>query len=242
MQIDLTFKLDNFILPKDYRKSIVSFFKETLTKYNKELYDLWYTKTTLKPFCFTIYLSNPTFEEDRIILESSTLIVRIKSDITKETIEFYNVLLLRKKEHSEFKLKNNSMHLTQIRTSIIRNYYEDEVIIKFDSPLVVRYHNQSTNKETYFTPDDKNFESMLKLNIKGNLKKLNYNLDLNDFKIVPLSTKSTIIKIYNGSIKASLGTFKLIGTPELISLLNKIGLGSMRSSGFGYFRILDGKE
>lgn len=108
--------------------------------------------------------------------------------------------------------------------------------------MVVRYHNQSTNKDTYFTPDDKNFESMLKLNIKGNLERLGYNLELYDFKIVPLSTKSTIIKIYNGSVRASLGIFKLKGTPELISLLNKIGLGSMRSSGFGYFRILNGKE
>ncbi len=242
MQIDLTFKLDNFILPKDYRKSIVSFFKETLTKYSKELYDLWYTKTTLKPFCFTTYLKNPTFEEDKIMLESSILTVHIKSDITKETIEFYNALLLRKKDNIEFNLKSNSMHLIQIRTSIIRNYYNDEVIIKFDSPLVVRYHNQSTNKDTYFTPDDKNFESMLKLNIKGNLERLGYNLELYDFKIVPLSTKSTIIKIYNGSVRASLGIFKLKGTPELISLLNKIGLGSMRSSGFGYFRILNGKE
>ena len=196
MQIDLTFKLDNPMLPLDYRKSIVSFFKETLTKYNKDLYNLWYTKTTLKPFCFTIFLNNPTFEEEKIVLANYTMTIHIKSDITKEAIEFYNALSLRKKENSEFKLKSNAMHLIKIKTSIIRNYYEDEVIIKFDSPLVVRSHDQNKNKDTYFTPDDKDFESMLKLNIKGNLERLGYNFDLDNLRVIPLDTKSTIIKIY----------------------------------------------
>lgn len=242
MQIDLTFKLDNQTIPADYRKSIVSFFKETLTKYNKELFDLWYSKTTLKPFCFTIYLYHPTFEKEKIILSNDIITVHIKSDISKETIEFYNALLLRKKENMEFKLKNNSMTLIKIRTSIIKNCYEDEVAIKFDSPLVVRWHDKNSNKETYYTADDDEFESILKENIASTLERLGYTANLSDFNIMPINAKSTIVKIYNGSVKASLGTFKLKGNSRLISLLNKIGLGSMRSSGFGYFRILERKE
>ena len=242
MQIDLTFKLSNLTLSTDYRKIFVSFFKEALTKYNKELFNLWYSQPTLKPFCFTIYLNKPSFKKDNIILSTNIITVHIKSAITKEIIEFYNALLLRRKENTEFELKNNSMLLTKIRTNIIRDYYEEEVIIKLDSPLVVRFHDKNTNKDTYFTPDDKDFESMIKANIATTLERLGYTINLDNFRLIPLNAKSTMIKTYNGSVKASLGTYKLKGTPKLISLLNKIGLGSIRSSGFGYFRILERKE
>lgn len=242
MLIELTFRLDNELIPLDYRKTIVSFFKQALTKYNNKLFDLWYTKTVMKPFCFAVFLSNPIFEGETIRLANRTIIVRIKSDVNKEMIEFYNALLKRKKDETIFKLKNNFMYLTKIRTNVIKKCYENEITIKFDSPLVIKLHDKKTNKDEHLTPNDKNFDIELKNNLKTALERLGYNVSLDGFNLVPLDIKTTVIKIYNGSVAASLGTFKLKGSSELINILNKIGLGSMRSSGFGYFRILEGKE
>lgn len=242
MQTDLTFKLDIAALPIDYRKYIISFFKEALTKYDNYLYHKWYSNTSIKPFCFTVYLNNPVFEKDNIVLNNNNFTIHIKSDISKDMIKFYNALLLRQKEKIPFKLKNNSMILKKVKTNIIPEYHKNIALIKFDSPLVVRLHDKETNKDNYYHVDDKEFNEVLKLNIKNVLEKLNYTYQLDGFKLEKAETKKTIVKIYNGNVMASLGTFKLYGEPELINILNKIGLGSMRSSGFGYFRIIDRKE
>ena len=187
-------------------------------------------------------MNNPVFEKNNIVLNSNNFTIHIKSDISKDIIKFYNALLLRQKEKIPFKLKNNSMILTKVKTNIIPEYHKNIALIKFDSPLVARLHDKETNKDNYYHVDDKKFNEVLKLNIKNVLEKLNYTCQLDGFKLEKVETKTTIVKIYNGSVMASLGTFKLYGEPELINILNKIGLGSMRSSGFGYFRIIDRKE
>ncbi|MCI8446780.1 MAG: CRISPR-associated endoribonuclease Cas6, partial [Bacilli bacterium] len=61
---------------------------------------------------------------------------------------------------------------------------------------------------------------------------------VDDFDIVPLKNKKTVVKLYHHSMNASLGIFQLKGNPELLDFLWKAGIGSHRSSGFGSFKIL----
>ena len=107
------------------------------------------------------------------------------------------------------------------------------------SPLVVREHNNETKKDYYYSFQHEEFEEMLKINIREEIK----NADIPErlietFSIEAINAKKTVIKFYEKQIEASLGIYKLNGSPELLDYLYKAGIGSKRSSGFGMFTII----
>ena len=70
MRFKLNFELENENIPIQYRKSIISFIKQSLSEYNTEYYKKFYNDkdTTIKPITFAVFFNNPKFEEDKIYI------------------------------------------------------------------------------------------------------------------------------------------------------------------------------
>ena len=77
MKINLYFSLKNNVISIDYCKFIVSYIKQCLFLYDKELYKKWYEgKNEIKPFTFSVYFNNPLFKDEKIILGNKDMIDR----------------------------------------------------------------------------------------------------------------------------------------------------------------------
>ena len=57
MRLKLTLDLENELLPIQYRKSVISFIKLSLSEYNEEYYRRFYNNkdTIIKPYTFAIF-------------------------------------------------------------------------------------------------------------------------------------------------------------------------------------------
>ncbi len=239
MKINLFFRLKENIVPIDYRKYIVSYIKQCLSAFDKELYHKWYEgNTEIKPFTFTVYFSNPKFQQENIFLESKNIKVYFKMPNSKDAIRLYNAFLLKFKEHKEFKITGNSMMLTNVYSEVIKEFEDTNLIIKMNSPLMARYHDKDKNENKYYLATDPKFEEIVKMNIANVIKGLNLDIDIVDFKIKPLKNSKAVIRLYDKMVEGSLGVFEIKGNKKLLNFLYQAGIGSCRSSGMGCFNIV----
>lgn len=238
MKIDLEFSLKNNIISIEYHSFIVSFFKKALEAYDEDMYHELYQdgNTTLKTFTFSAYFDSPQFLKDQIVLGTNKLSIHITDYDIQSGMLFGNAL--RKMQTMPFPIPNNIMILNRIKMEQLPCLTEDNIIIQISSPLIVRNHNKETNQDIYYTYQDDEFKETLKTNLSSMLQKLEYPISVEDFDIIPLKNKKTVVKLYRHSINASLGVFQIKGNIQLLDFLWKAGMGSHRSSGFGSFKIL----
>lgn len=237
MRFKLNFKLENEILPLQYRKSIISFIKLSLSEYNEQYYKKYYNNkdTIIKPYTFAVFFHNPKFEEDKISIKEKRLELNISIADYETSIIFYNAFNHQK--NKKFSLDKNSLTLENINMLLEKTIDSEEITIKFMSPLVVRNH--SRDNDYYYSFNDQEFNDILKVNIKQELKitdipeKLVDNLEINAIK-----AKKVIVKFYEKKIETSTGIFKIYGDRQLLKYLYDAGIGSKRSSGFGMFQIM----
>ena len=239
MKINLYFSLKNNVISIDYSKFIVSYIKQCLFLYDKELYKKWYEgKNEIKPFTFSVYFNNPVFKGEKIILGNKDMIVYFKMPISEDTIRLYNAFLARFKNKEEFKITDNSMLLTHLYSEVLKEFEDNHLIIKMNSPLISRNHDRQTNKNKYYLATDPEFKETIKMNISNVIERLNLNLALKDFEIKPLKTTKTVVRLYGSMIQGSLGIFEIKGNKKLLNFLYQAGIGSARSSGYGSFSII----
>lgn len=120
---------------------------------------------------------------------------------------------------------------------ILEKKVQEENIIKFISPLVVR--ERENRKDFYHSYESEKFMQILKTNIKEQLKITDINPEKADtIQLEAVKAKKAIIQFYEKKIETTLGTFKVKGDKELIEYLYKSGMGSKHSSGFGMFEII----
>ncbi len=100
---------------------------------------------------------------------------------------------------------------------------EEQVIIKFLSPLVVR--NRQEKKDYYYSYEQDEFLDTLKLNIKIQLQISDLPEDIvENLKLEPIKAKKVIVKFYEKKMETSIGVFQLSGNPELLNYLYKTGM------------------
>lgn len=239
MRFAATFKLEKEQIPQNYRPIFLSFLKNALTHYqNGALYDTYYGSPKEKPFTFSISFSPCRFADEEIILPDKLLRFHFSTSDALTGIHFYNALLLQKGISFALPLEN-AMTLTSFYMEADEVISHHKLEVNFTAPLCVRLHNRESNKDTYLTYQDENFHGEL-------LGILTYQLQaipelarkLSTFSITPVQSKTVMVKHYEHSIPCSLGRFSLEGDIHLLTHLYLSGLGSRKSSGFGYFNIL----
>lgn len=137
--------------------------------------------------------------------------------------ELYYIMLLSTKKNIKFSLHQNSMILKNLILLPEKEIKEEQVIIKFLSPLVVR--NRQEKKDYYYSYEQDEFLDTLKLNIKIQLQISDLPEDIvENLKLEPIKAKKVIVKFYEKKMETSIGVFQLSGNPELLNYLYKTGM------------------
>lgn len=237
MRYKLFFELENKDISIQYRKSILSFFKKSLSEYDNEIYEkLYHAKDPImKPYTFSVFFKDSEFKENRIIVNSKQMELNISIADYEIAVILYNAF--NHQRNKIFHLEHNSMTLKNIVLIQEKQINTEEITIKFMSPLIVR--QRENEKDYYFSVEGEKFLETLKSNIKEQLKLTNYSMDIVDsIKLEKVNGRKTVVRFYEKQMEGSIGTFKLFGNKELLNFLYKAGIGSRRSSGFGMFEII----
>ena len=237
MRFRLNFKLENECLPVQYRKNVLSFIKLSLSKYNEEYHKKLYNEkdTIKKPYTFAVFFNNPVFRNEEIIVEDKKFNINFSVSDYEIAVALYNAFNHQKKV--KFSINNNSWTLENITMLNEKKVEAEKLRIKFLSPLVVR--SRENEKDYYYSYESPEFEEILKINIKEQLKITDISQEkVENFNIKAINAKKVIIKFYEKKMECSIGTFEISGDKELLKTIYQMGLGSRRSSGFGMFEIL----
>lgn len=237
MRLKLNLYLENENLPIQYRKSVISFIKLSLNEYDEKYYKKFYNEkdNIIKPYTFSVFFKSPEFKEDKIIIKDKRIELNISIADYETSIILYNAFNHQK--NKKFSLNKNSWTLKNISMMMEKEISDEEITIKFMSPLVVR--SRVNRKDYYYSFNDNEFLDTLKMNIKEQLKITDIPKETVDkFKIETVSAKKVIVKFYEKKIETSTGIFKISGDKKLLEYLYKAGMGSKHSSGFGMFQII----
>lgn len=237
-QLKLDFTLENPELPLELDRLLVSFLKASTSKYSTGFYESLYdkTKSVMKPFTFAYFLPGAIFKENKILLKDNQFTMFFSNADLAQMILFFNSFQTMK--FQGYPMKNNSMTLTSVRTQKRQEIKETEIIIKLQSSLIVRRHETETNKDYYYTCNDSEFETVLKENIKFFLEKMSLPISTDGFSVLPVKGKKVVANVFGRKVDASIGIYKLCGSPELLNVLYQAGLGARRSEGHGKFEII----
>lgn len=220
MRFKLYFELENPEIPIQYRKNIISFFKFALSEYNEQYYKKFYNEKDpiIKDYTFSTYFKKPKIQEEKIILEDKQFELNISVEDYETAIILYNSF--NKQKNKKFALNRNSWILKNISMIMEKEITSDKIAIKFQSPLCVR--SRENNKDFYYSSEHKEFEDVLKINIKQQLKITNLpETIVDDFKITPINPKKIVVKFYEKCLECSTGTFEITGNKELLTYLYK---------------------
>lgn len=228
MRIKLYFTLENNKIPIDYRRSIISFIKLSLSEYSENEFKKYYNQkdNIIKPYAFSVFFRHPQISAQEIIVEDKQFEMNMTIENYETAITLYNAFNHQK--NKKFSINQNSWKLQNIVLIPEKEIKENKIIIKFQSPLCTRERNQ--NKDYYYSFENEKFEETLKMNIKEQLRITNISVESVDtLKITPIKAKKVIIKFYEKQIECSTGVFALEGDIELLSYLYKAGMGSKHS-------------
>ena len=99
MRFLLTLELEHKEIPIDYRKIILSYIKNALSKCNDGKYfDYFFKDTNQKNYCFTTILPKPKFEKNNVLLDKKEIkILFSTTDNSKESIILFSCFISKKK-------------------------------------------------------------------------------------------------------------------------------------------------
>lgn len=238
MQFKLTFKLEERFLPRELDRTIVSFLKAATQSYSQELFNGLYdkSKSVIKGYTFSYHLPGATFCGDRIILNNDEFSLFFSDADQMELLQFFNSFQGMK--FKTYPLNGNSMKLISIRMQQIDEIKENEIVIKMQSPLIVRHHNPVDNSDIYYTCEMDGFQDALKDNVRFFVEKSGISVPTDDFEIEVIKGKKVVVPVFGRPTDASLGLFKLKGSCQLLNILCAAGLGVRRSQGHGKFLVI----
>lgn len=239
MKFVAEFVTKNREFPLDYRRVFIHFFKSFLTNENAgKNYDKYYGDATPKDFTYAVFFENPKFTKEKIKLGGNKIKLIFS---TSDEITSYIFLagFLSKKNTGVPLEEGNYMTLKTVRRIEQQTTQENKVIIKMNSPLVIREHTKESNKDMYYSVASEEFVTKAEEIIKSQLKTDGFDDEyLSGFKIRPLTGKKTVAKFYGCYIESSIGTFLLEGNPAVLNRLIGSGMGSRKSAGFGCVEML----
>ena len=234
----LQFKLENNFLPKEMDKLIVSFLKAATMNYNEDLYNQLYdkTKSIIKTYTYSCYLPGAKFKGDRIELDKNEFSLFFSDSDQAELLHFFNAFQLMK--FKKYPMNGNSMQLVSIYMQKLDEIKEEEIVIKIQSPLIVRKHNSDDNSDVYYTCDMEGFEEALKDNVRIFVEKTGLDVSVDEFSVQVIKGKKAVVPVFGRNTDSSLGIYKLTGSSKLLNILLMSGIGARRSEGHGKFEII----
>jgi CRISPR-associated endoribonuclease Cas6 len=215
----------------------MSIIKGAIDSSAPELYKALFEKRTVKPYTFAVSFGNEVRIENDEIVFKSPIEFKFSSNRPDILIMVYNHLLKTK----EFPIRNVRFRVEHNDIVKPKRVEKNEVILRTISPVLIRSHK---NEKHYLCPKcvnfegDSDFEGAFRFNMDELCRNL-LNLDESGeviFNAVKL--KKLVIKHMGLKLPGFVGTFSLRTNPEILNLMNVVGLGSRRGQGFGMVEVL----
>lgn len=243
MRLFINCELENEYLPIDYRRKVLSFFKHSVSNYDKKLYELMYGKgnNEQKDFCFSVYFPDAQISSEGINIKNNKAVINLSTYNLELGINLYNSLVKQQWKYYELSTYNK-IRITNITLKKENVIKRNSVKFRTLSPIVIRDHNKENGKDWYFTFEDNNYEKILKRNLKSELPKTfgqEVEEHIENLKITNINMKKIIVKSYDINVACSIGSFILEGEQYLLNYFYKAGLGSKKSLGFSLLDIVE---
>lgn len=241
MRFKMKFTLARPELPADYRRIFLSFIKKALTEASDGSYfKEYYGDTRQKDFAWAVFFKGAKFDNNKVCLEEDHITVVFSVGNRKKHAGYQLFLAFLKQKGQPFPLpEKNQMtlaNLTQMEEKTIKG---TSALFTTLSPLVVRDHDRKTNKDSYYTAEEKTFEEKLTTALKIQAKLAGFPEDFWDsIKVKILEGKKIVIKHYDVYLDATKGVLILEGNPLLLQHFYTNGVCSRKSEGFGLLDIL----
>lgn len=240
MQLKLTFKFKDLILPINYNHTLHGVVTKWLgdTNYRNFIHNQGYNyeKRSFKLYTFSDLLGKyQNLGDGRIkyINNAGLYIASYDEDFLKFLIK--NVIF-----EEKFTILNSKIFIEKIET-INTRIEENHVFIKTLSPVTI-YSTFTTvdgkKKTHYYHPNDNEFSELIRKNLVKKYFSYHNTYPKNSSIQIKLVSKPELkIKRYKGFIiKGWIGLFKLEGPQELIKVALDTGIGSKNSQGFGFVK------
>lgn len=234
MRLKIELQFANNKIDKDYRSKILSMFKACLELNGKGIFEKYYKNPKGKMFTFSTNLGKLKFEKDCIQMEGTRGTLFFSTYTYEIAIDYYNSFL--KGMNKEFKFGENTVKITNISIVKEKIFTENKSLFKLVSPLVIREHQEESNKDWYFTLASEKGIEVLKNNLKHTLPEIfgeKVKSDIEDMEIKPINFKKTVVLNKKVMIEASLGNVEVTASPYLLDYFYKAGLSTSKSS-FGF--------
>lgn len=238
IQVDLWVERDE--IPKDKNRIILSLLKTVLKDYDEDYYQKIYREggAKRKKFTFALYMPNCKFNKDTITIQDNKITLYFSTGDLKTGLIFANAFIKAKGKnirYMDFELKINGIHINQDK-----QINQHICVFKTNSPIAVREHNQENNRDWYHDISTKEgmelFIKNLKVQILEDLPEAKY--DIGDLSVELIKNKCVKVKHYSIEILSNLATLKIEAKPYILKYLYDMGVGSLKSGGFGMLNLL----
>lgn len=188
-----------------------------------------YENRHFKLFSFSRLFSQKFEVHNKMINFQSPIYLFFSSPIT----ELVEVMVNSALQRSKVRIGSNELILTEV-SAIDEEISGSTVDVKTFSPITV-YSTFSNGQTHYYSPNEQEFASFIKLNLSKKANILNLETE-DDFSIEPLDfneRNSTVTFYKNFMVKGWNGKFRLTGGKKMLELALSAGLGAKNSQGFG---------
>ena len=245
MRFILNFELDTVRLPIEIRRTVISFFKKSLTEtHNSKYYPQFFTGTQIKDYSFSVIFPLDKYFGEEIYLKRPEMKV-VVSCSEKNNIGFLLVNVFLSQRSKKFPLpKDTHMILKDVRIIEEKVIKGEEAIFQtiIGGGIVVREHNKEENKDIYYSVGNERFEEVLNWLMKERFKRLGYPEDIfKDFSCELLDGRKIVVKHFDLKFPVTTGRFKIKAPKMLLEEIYRTGMGSRLSQGFGLLEYLGGE-
>lgn len=216
----------------DYRRTLISFFKKSISSYMDGYFykELYKNGTKRKSFVWSISFQRPVFNGKIIKLAGSEINMTLKFQEPQTALIYYSSLLMMKDKPFPVGDDNN-INLKSIKMVTEKEIMEDFAVFKILSPICLKHHYKENNKDRYLTAEDEDFAMELAVKLKEDLPYMHEEIEQLRYDFSKL--KKVIVPAYGLKIPVSIGSFTVSGDIKILNHILKNGIGSKRNSGFG---------
>ncbi len=245
MRFYLEVEVEKNELPIEIRRVVLSMLKSSLeSAADGRFYNKYYegNNPIKKDFTFSVYMKGAVFAKGKIELSAKTFKIYFSADDKNKTgLILMNSFLMKK--NKKFPLENsNSLkikNVVQINQDLIFN---SEITVRTfaGSSIVAREHNRESNKDRYFTIEDKAYNEKLTDVIRVQARLAGFcEEDVLNINIRALEDcKKVLVKHYGSFIDCTVGSFLISANPDILQYFYDAGIGSRSSSGFGMLNLI----
>ena len=237
MRFKLDFSTDRPELPIEYRRFILSFIKNALSKsVNGDLLGKYYADTNTKDFTWTLIVRKPHFTKERLKFEGSGFSVIFSTDDKAQTGMYLMLAFLNQKYK---KYPTEEENFIVLKNIIQLNQYEirDNAACFATMPgssVIVREHNRETNKDTYYTCADEGYQEQFEKALQNQAGMAGFSEpDVRSIRVCSVEGRKIVVKHYGVYIDASIAEFVIAAPHYLLQHFYLNGVCGRKSMGFG---------